>query len=72
MPPLPDHPPDLPLDRPALLAALRARIARLDRSDGGSGGGFARGGRAADGVPLCPAIDAVLPGGAGLPRAAVH
>ncbi|RAI55206.1 hypothetical protein DOO78_24730 [Roseicella frigidaeris] len=49
------------MDRPALLAALRARIARMDRSGG-----------LADGtVPLCPAIDQQLPGG-GLARAAVH
>ncbi len=57
-------PPDmLPgFDRPSLLAALRARVARLDRS-----GAMER----ADGVPLCPTIDAALPGG-GLARAAVH
>ncbi len=53
---------DHALDRPAVLAALRARIARLDRS----------GARAeADSVPLCDAIDQRLPGG-GLARAAVH
>lgn len=51
------------MDRPALLAALRVRIARLDRS----GGARAEG----DGVPLCGAIDRALPGG-GLARAAVH
>ncbi|TDG26668.1 ImuA family protein [Paracraurococcus ruber] len=50
------------MDRPALLAALRARIARLDRSGGAPAG---------DGVPLCAAIDRALPGG-GLARAAVH
>jgi protein ImuA len=50
------------MDRPALLAALRARIARLDRS-----GTRAEG----DSVPLCAAIDQHLPSG-GLARAAVH
>jgi protein ImuA len=64
--PLPSSPatdsPPPPLDRPALLAALRARIAQLDRS-----GAVGRG----DGVPLCPDIDAALPGG-GLARAGVH
>ncbi|MCB4822858.1 ImuA family protein [Roseicella aerolata] len=61
------HPDDsLPghaIDRPALLAALRARLAQLDRSDGTRAGG--------EGVPLCDAIDHHLPGG-GLARAAVH
>ncbi len=58
-------PPGAPgMDRPALLAALRARIARLDRSGGGPAG--------MEGVPLCPGLDRHLPGGAGLPRAAVH
>lgn len=65
------HPDDfLPghaMDRPALLAALRARIARMDRS----GGVRAEGGSMADGVPLCEAIDRQLPGG-GLARATVH
>ena len=63
---LPDSPPAPPpghtLDRPAVLAALRARIARLDRS-----GARAEG----DSLPLCDAIDQRLPGG-GLARAAVH
>ncbi len=64
--PTPEPPPDAPaaMDRAALLAALRARIARLDRGGGAAGAG--------DAVPLCPAIDRHLPGGAGLPRAAVH
>ncbi|MCO6419956.1 hypothetical protein JYK14_27895 [Siccirubricoccus sp. KC 17139] len=48
------------IDRPALLAALRARLARLDRS-----------GLTSDAIPLCPAIDQSLPGG-GLARAALH
>lgn len=64
--PPPHDPPDHPMDRPALLAALRARFARLDRN-----GGAAPAGRGA-GVPLCDALDAALPGGDGLPRAAVH
>jgi len=51
------------MDRPALLAALRARIARLDRSGGSEVAG--------DSVPLCDAIDQYLPGG-GLARAAIH
>jgi protein ImuA len=53
------------MDRPALLAALRARIARLDRSGGTT---TAEGGS----VPLCGPIDQSLPGGAGLARAAIH
>jgi protein ImuA len=57
-------PPDPPMDRPALLAALRARIARLDR---GGGGGTPAG----ESLPLCEAIDQGLPDG-GLARAAVH
>ncbi|TDH61877.1 hypothetical protein E2C06_14100 [Dankookia rubra] len=63
---LSDSPPaSLPghaLDRPAVLAALRARIARLDRSGARPEG---------DSLPLCDAIDQRLPGG-GLARAAVH
>lgn len=65
--PFPDPSPAPPaMDRAALLAALRARIARLDRS-GGAGGSAAP----SDSVPLCPAIDQSLPGG-GLARAAIH
>src|SRR3954452_11281645 len=68
------HPPDSPhgpppghaMDRPALLSALHARIARLDRS-----GTRPEGGNMGDSVPLCAAIDQHLPGG-GLARAAVH
>jgi protein ImuA len=65
--PPPDHSlSDRDMDRPALLSALRARIARLDRSGGAlpeaDGGG----------IPLCEGIDAALPGGGGLSRAAVH
>lgn len=67
MPQPPDHSPaDRDMDRPALLSALRARIARLDRSGGGVAG------EAGDGIPLCESVDAALPGGNGLPRAAVH
>lgn len=55
------------MDRPALLAALRARIARLDRSGGERAAGWQE-----EAVPLCPAIDQALPGRAGLPRAAIH
>jgi protein ImuA len=51
------------MDRPALLAALRARLARLDRSGTGEHGGAS--------VSLCAPIDQSLPGG-GLARAAVH
>ena len=65
------HPPDdapLPgretMDRPALLSALRVRVARLDRSGGAAEPG--------EGVPLCESIDRDLPGGRGLSRAAVH
>jgi protein ImuA len=56
-----------PLDRPALLSALRARIARLERA-GAAGALSARG---EDAIPLSRAIDAGLPWG-GLPRAALH
>jgi protein ImuA len=49
------------LDKAALIAALRARIARLDRSAPAPHGG----------LPLSPAIDAALPGN-GLARAALH
>lgn len=56
-----------PLDRPALLSALRARIARLERA----GAAEALAARGDDAVPLCSAIDSALPWG-GLPRAALH
>src|SRR5215217_3077751 len=59
--------PDRDMDRPALLSALRARIARLDRSGGGAVSEVGAGG-----IPLCEGIDAALPGGGGLARAAVH
>jgi protein ImuA len=58
------------LDRPALLAALRARVARLDRTGGDPAYGPAA--RGTLGVPLCGPIDRALPGGAGLARAAIH
>jgi len=51
------------LDRPALLAALRARAARLAPAGTGSPDGGS--------LPLCPAIDQGLPTG-GLARAALH
>ncbi|MBW6401589.1 hypothetical protein KPL78_27305 [Roseomonas sp. HJA6] len=57
----------LPLDRPALIAALRARIARMERA----GAAEALATRGEDAIPLAPAIDAALPWG-GLPRAALH
>lgn len=53
-----------PMDRPALVAALRGRIARLER-----GGALA--GEATDPIRLCGPIDAALPAG-GLERAALH
>lgn len=56
-----------PLDRPALLSALRARIARLERA----GAAEALATRGEDAIPLSRAIDAGLPWG-GLPRAALH
>ncbi len=56
-----------PLDRPALLSALRARIARLERA----GAAEALAARSEDAIPLSPAIDSTLPWG-GLPRAALH
>jgi protein ImuA len=68
-PPSDHSPPDREMDRPALLSALRARIARLDRS---SGAAMDAGGGGGAGIPLCAAIDAALPGGSGLSRAAVH
>src|SRR4051812_36508547 len=61
------HPPDdssPPMDRAALFAALRARLARLDQ-------GRSQGGTRESSLPLCPAIDRHLPAG-GLARAAVH
>jgi protein ImuA len=63
--PLPPEP--LPMDRPALLAALRARIGRLERA--GAAAALARSGAGV--VPLSEALDAHLPGG-GLARAGLH
>ena len=66
----PTRPPLPALDRSALLAALRARMARMDRS--GRNAPLAAG-HAGDSVPLCAAIDQSLPGGGGgLARAALH
>ena len=56
-----------PLDRPALISALRARIARMERA-GAADALAAHGG---DVIPLSPAIDSALPWG-GLARAALH
>ena len=53
---------DQPLDRAALLASLRASVARLERGGAAPGAGT---------IPLCDAIDRSLPGG-GVARAAVH
>jgi protein ImuA len=64
MPAPPNH---APLDRPALVAALRARIARMERA----GASQALSARGEDAISLTPAIDAALPWG-GLPRAALH
>lgn len=75
MPQPPDHSlPDREMDRPALLSALRARIARLDRSGGAAAVASATAGTSGGngGIPLCEAINAALPGGGGLSRAAVH
>ena len=63
--PLPPEP--LPMDRPALVAALRARIGRLERA--GAAAALARG--QAGVVHLSEALDTHLPEG-GLPRAALH
>ncbi len=60
-------PTSTPLDRPALIAALRARIARLERA----GAAEALAARGEEAVSLSPAIDAALPWG-GLPRAGLH
>lgn len=54
--------PPSPLDRPALLAALRARIARLEQGMPGP---------APEPLPLCEALDAALPQG-GLARGGLH
>ncbi|GGC70102.1 hypothetical protein GCM10011504_54920 [Siccirubricoccus deserti] len=51
------------MDRPALLAALRSRLAQVDRNAAGEAGSAS--------VALCAPIDQSLPGG-GLARAAVH
>lgn len=69
MPPLDPPSPPPALDRPALLAALRARVARIERA--GAGAALDRAGQSAA-VPICDAIDAALPGGGGLARAAIH
>ncbi len=57
----------LPMDRPALMAALRARIGRLER--GGAAAALAR--AEAGTIPLADSIDATLPDG-GLARAGLH
>ena len=63
--PLPPEP--LPMDRPALLAALRARVGRLERA--GAAAALAR--SQAGVVRVSDAIDAHLPQG-GLARAGLH
>jgi protein ImuA len=65
--PLPSMPPPAPLDRPALISALRARIARMERI----GAAEALAARGEDAVPLNTTIDSALPWG-GLPRASLH
>lgn len=50
------------MDRQATLAALRARIARMERGEAAQSAGI---------IPLCDPIDHDLPGG-GLARAAIH
>lgn len=63
--PLPPEP--LPMDRPALMAALRARIGRLERA--GAAAALAR--SQAGVVTLSESLDAHLPQG-GLARAGLH
>ncbi len=63
--PLPPEP--LPMDRAAVMAALRARIGRLERA--GAATALARAGAGV--VNLSETIDAHLPGG-GLARAGLH
>ena len=58
---MPSAAPDAPLDQAAVLATLRARVARLE-----SGG---RAQHAANAIPICEGLP--LPGG-GLARATVH
>jgi protein ImuA len=55
------------MDRPALLAALRARIGRLERAGAANALARSRAGH----IPLSPDIDTALPGG-GLARAGLH
>lgn len=61
-----------PMDRPALLAALRARVSRMERAEAAEALARQRDRGNGDAILLAPAIDAALPGGAGLPRAALH
>uniref|UniRef100_UPI001F1672FF hypothetical protein n=1 Tax=Falsiroseomonas oryziterrae TaxID=2911368 RepID=UPI001F1672FF len=63
--PLPPEP--LPMDRDALVAALRSRIGRLERA--GAAAALAR--SSAGAVHLSETIDAQLPAG-GLARAGLH
>ncbi|MBL6455811.1 hypothetical protein JMJ55_10795 [Belnapia sp. T6] len=58
---MPPAPSDIPLDQSAMLAALRARVARLEAGHGDR--------RGRDAIPICDGLP--LPGG-GLARAAVH
>ncbi len=61
--PAPETSPHPSFDRPAVLAALQARIRRMESSGAAAG-------KAAP-IPLCDAIDRHLPGG-GLARAGLH
>ena len=50
------------MDRPALLAALRARVSRMERAGAAEALARQRDRGNGDAIPLTPAIDASLPG----------